>query len=388
MKILSSVIHYLLARRCSCVFVLILFSYAGQSQNKVVFQTVSSELDLGQIRPREIFEDSRGFIWTGTVDGLMKYDGYDNTIYRHQIKDSTSISESQIKWITEDEEGFFWIVNMNGNLNKFDPVNETFELIFTPQNTTESPQILNKVICQGPSLWLKMESGEVFLTSLQQPALDQIVAKNVNDFILNQDKLWVATETGLQYWANEDQKFVSPQFEETAEREVLNGAVGKLFIDHHANLWTISANHFYKINPLSYQVTTYPLVEKIPFLKESLFNYYYVVDKQDRLWFWRFGSPFELTSYHLLTKEIVRYPPSEETGLQSNAIRGALIDSRNIFWVATNNGLSYTNLEQTPFQVYVHQSSDATTISSNKIRRIVEDTKGRIWVATNGGGVN
>ena len=37
-----------------------------------------------------IFQDSRGFMWFATRDGLIKYDGYTITIYKHLQLDSLS----------------------------------------------------------------------------------------------------------------------------------------------------------------------------------------------------------------------------------------------------------------------------------------------------------
>jgi ligand-binding sensor domain-containing protein len=34
-----------------------------------------------------MLQDSRGFKWFGTEDGLNKYDGYTFTVYKHDLED-------------------------------------------------------------------------------------------------------------------------------------------------------------------------------------------------------------------------------------------------------------------------------------------------------------
>ena len=40
---------------------------------------------------REIFQDSKGYLWFGTFDGLSRYDGYDIIKNRIQNKDCSSV---------------------------------------------------------------------------------------------------------------------------------------------------------------------------------------------------------------------------------------------------------------------------------------------------------
>ena len=40
-----------------------------------VFQRVGEELGLGSVTPSCILQDQLGFIWIGTRDGLLRYDG-------------------------------------------------------------------------------------------------------------------------------------------------------------------------------------------------------------------------------------------------------------------------------------------------------------------------
>lgn len=89
------------------------------------FERVGTEDGLSQGFIGAIFQDSKGYMWFGTRDGLNRYDGYNFTIYRHNPFDSTTISGNWVTAICEDYLGNLWIGTQTG-LNFFDPQTETF----------------------------------------------------------------------------------------------------------------------------------------------------------------------------------------------------------------------------------------------------------------------
>ena len=66
-----------------------------------------------------IFQDSEGYMWFGTQNGLNKFDGYSFEKYFNNPSDTSTISNSWIFDITEDDNGIIWI-GTKGGLNKFD----------------------------------------------------------------------------------------------------------------------------------------------------------------------------------------------------------------------------------------------------------------------------
>ncbi|MBK8568103.1 MAG: hypothetical protein IPN76_33540 [Saprospiraceae bacterium] len=57
-----------------------------------------------------IFQDSRGFLWVGTDDGLNRYDGYQFKQYRHEESNPQSLLQSntlQVEDKAEDTSGCF-----------------------------------------------------------------------------------------------------------------------------------------------------------------------------------------------------------------------------------------------------------------------------------------
>ncbi|MFN2270884.1 MAG: two-component regulator propeller domain-containing protein, partial [Anaerolineae bacterium] len=73
------------------------------------FTHLTSAQGLSNDIVRCILQDSQGFMWFGTQDGLNKYDGYTFTVYRHLRSDPNSLSNSTITALYQDRSGTLWI---------------------------------------------------------------------------------------------------------------------------------------------------------------------------------------------------------------------------------------------------------------------------------------
>ena len=83
----------------------------------VRFEHLTIEDGLSQNAGLAIFQDSRGYLWIGTQDGLNRYDGYGFKIYKHDPDDLNSLSHNSILSMGEDKNGSLWIGTWGGGLN-------------------------------------------------------------------------------------------------------------------------------------------------------------------------------------------------------------------------------------------------------------------------------
>ena len=91
----------------------------SQSYN-IDFDRVGIEQGLSQSSVQAIVQDSLGFLWFATQDGLNQYDGYNFKIFKHETNDSLSISDDWISALCIDQAGNLWIGTAGGGLNKYD----------------------------------------------------------------------------------------------------------------------------------------------------------------------------------------------------------------------------------------------------------------------------
>ncbi len=100
----------------------------ARAQNAIIpdllFNRYTSSEGLPDNRIRSVFQDSRGFIWVGTMNGVSRYDGYNFRKF-YSTGNPGSISGNWAFAICEDAQHNIWIGTLNG-LNRFDPKTEQF----------------------------------------------------------------------------------------------------------------------------------------------------------------------------------------------------------------------------------------------------------------------
>ena len=109
-------------------FILLFFLTAPSSAftDDYIFKQLTVTDGLSQSTVFATIQDSRGYMWFGTINGLNRYDGYEFKVYSNNPTDSTSISDNFISALFEDDENYIWVGTINGFLNKFNLKTETF----------------------------------------------------------------------------------------------------------------------------------------------------------------------------------------------------------------------------------------------------------------------
>lgn len=79
-------------------------------------------------------QDKEGYIWIGTHRGLIRFDGNDYDIYRHDDVRDGSLSDSRVLDVLCDSNGRVWIATANG-LNLYIPDTDTFKVISLPSKS-------------------------------------------------------------------------------------------------------------------------------------------------------------------------------------------------------------------------------------------------------------
>ena len=93
----------------------------------VEFEHVSLEEGVSHNLVYCILQDRTGFLWFGTMYGLVRWDGVRHVAYRHDPDDSGSLSYDDIVCLTEDAGGDLWVGTFGGGLNRLDRVTGRFD---------------------------------------------------------------------------------------------------------------------------------------------------------------------------------------------------------------------------------------------------------------------
>ena len=159
-------------------------------------------------------QDSRGYIWIATFDGLNRYDGYDMTVFQHDPDDPHSIGSSFTRRVIEDDSGIIWVGTASG-FDKFDPTTEQFtQYTFDPDVSNST---VNAIIedSQG-RLWIGSSHGVLYRFDRSTEELVRVSATDEFGRILEmvedtEGNLWIGDTLGLTRFDPEDDTFTHYQ---------------------------------------------------------------------------------------------------------------------------------------------------------------------------------
>ena len=130
-------------------------------------QTISPKFEHIPIALSFCFlQDSNGFLWVGSQEGLARYDGYNLKFYTNIPFDSTSISNNWVPVIKEDKNGNLWVGTWGGGLNCFNQRTEKFTRFLQEtnnSNTITCKNISSIIVNDDGTLWIRYARKRIAL---------------------------------------------------------------------------------------------------------------------------------------------------------------------------------------------------------------------------------
>lgn len=105
----------------------------AQKKYELSYSEISLEQGLSQSTVTSIVQDSLGFMWIGTNDGLNRYDGLSIKVYNYQRNKPNSLSNGWVNSMVYDAKGQLWI-GTNYGLNRYNFKTDSFEHVFSGYN--------------------------------------------------------------------------------------------------------------------------------------------------------------------------------------------------------------------------------------------------------------
>lgn len=125
-----------------------------------------------------ITQDSSGFIWIATENGLNKFDGWSFTHYFYNDKDSTSLSGNYIETFFTDDSGSLWI-GANRGLEYYNPYKDSFIHVKFPDNT--HPSVRGIIQLHSGEIWIV--TGGYGLYSINKQTMTATSLTDVNKLL-------------------------------------------------------------------------------------------------------------------------------------------------------------------------------------------------------------
>lgn len=342
--------------------------------------------------------DRKGFLWLGTMFGLVKYDGKTYHIYNNDPFDSTSISFDDIVNVFEDKDGYLWVGTWANGINRFDPDTEKFErFVHNPYDSTSLSSNINHYITQDNSgnIWVAGQNRVLNKYSEKTKSFTRItvphsVFKNPG---LTPDVItYIAPEGGnlILCCKGEILKFntASLKFEQYFNNnKELNGKfVNLLYTDSKKNLWIGTNGGLYKLSPGKE-------IERLEFLGGKLVPEIYKnhirelrEDKDGNLWI---GTPIGLNKLNDDGKTFSFFTNGQnKDGIYIDYDVGNIVaDKRGVVWVSSyRRGLYKLFKDKNLFETVLITTEEPQS-QNYTIKNIIEDEHGNIIAGSFGRGL-
>jgi signal transduction histidine kinase/ligand-binding sensor domain-containing protein/DNA-binding response OmpR family regulator len=151
----------LIAGKKIIILLMTLLPLTLSGQFKSAFTHYSVEDGLSEGVVLTMHQDREGLMWFGTFDGLNRFDGYNFKVYKSGFNSSYGLTNNRVDRITEDDLGYLWIMNNDGEVYRMNSRTEefiNFNEISSSGTGNYSP--VNQIYCfSGGETWLPTEAG-------------------------------------------------------------------------------------------------------------------------------------------------------------------------------------------------------------------------------------
>ncbi|HEU4625816.1 MAG TPA: two-component regulator propeller domain-containing protein [Steroidobacteraceae bacterium] len=313
----------------------------------LVLQHLTTADGLPQATVMSTLQDSQGFVWLGTEDGLVRYDGHELYRYAYTRGDPSSLPGNFIWEIVEDAHRDLWIAVKEGGVARWNRASDTFTVYrHDPRdpNSLASDAVRALVLDALGHVWIgTTENGVDVLDPatgrirhLRHDARDPGSLVNDRIFTLARARsgdIWIGTETGLDKWhaaTGTLTRFGPPGMQISRVLEDRGGAV-----------WVATYDH-------------------------GLLR----LDRDGRV------------------LEAFRHDERRADSLQADDVRALLEDQAGHLWVGTVASLDLLDRESGRFAHYRHDANDADSLRDSNVMSLYEDRAGLVWIGTRAGGVS
>ena len=327
----------------------LLNGYAQYSN--ITFDHLTIENGLSQSTVFAITQDSQGFMWFGTRDGLNRFDGSRVKVFRNDQGDPSSLSDNTIYSLMTDSRARLWIGTRHG-LNLYNAKNDSFIRNFSFQDQLEAISI---------------------------SCLYEDRSKNI----------WIGTRGGLKLLVEGDtSRFVQFNHAPNKPNSLGNDDVRSIFQDSQGTLWIGTSSGLSKLNynnENEYSFTSYLIpVSTFP---QSEMNWVNSIagEKDQHLLVGTEKSGLLLFD---IGKSIFVTAPAVRHGDDPKAIRSIAKDRNNNFWVGTIGGIYILDSQFSLIRKLTNLPDNDESVSDNSVRSVYFDKTGSCWIGAFHGGVN
>ena len=345
---------------------------------------------LSQNFANTIFQDTYGYIWVGTQDGLNRFDGYKFETYRQDSNNKHSISNNYVTDIVGSKDSILWLITNEG-LEKFDYKTNYFSTVIKNKlhnKSVYSTKVKSVLEDKNGQLWLRTIDGIISYNPQKEQFLEYKQAienegyiSSYNYFSIVQDNegnFWFGSKNGLLKFNKTTKDFKTYKLEKNIKKnEVFN-----VFIENNNELWVGAKDGVYTFNKITEKFNKIPSEKKILNVR-AIYK-----DKNKNIWI---GTEYGLMlkKYGELKFKEFKLENYVSEEINVGNITDILEDNSGIIWISTDYGIFKIDSRKKHFNLYKKDKNNTTNFSSNTIYSIYYDKETElIWLGTRGFGLN
>jgi ligand-binding sensor domain-containing protein/serine phosphatase RsbU (regulator of sigma subunit) len=350
------------------------------AQQSPTFQRFGIEQGLTVTTAFSIVQDDDGFLWISTIDGLVRFDGYQFTTYKNNFNDSLSLSDNTLSTIYKDKKGSFWVGTYNEGVNCFDPRtgrSKRYDAKASNPNHLSNGRVW--AVCEDGhgSIWVGTDHG----LNLLDPATGKVTRfmhDEKDPYSISSDRIlclnhegnetWIGTDNGLNRVSSEENGQV--RFERFYHDEKDSASLaGNIILSLSSANNTVLAG---TTEGLSYGTA--------PLLHGKGPSYYFE------------SIRFTAREQHSAPPGNITYSYLNSYG--ENSVRSIWKRSNEEWWLATDKGLKILHLEKgkrlrdAAFSSYRTDPANNRSLSADLCLCLSPDRSGNLWIGTMVGGIN
>lgn len=327
-----------------------------------------------------IFQDSKGFMWFGTIDGIHCFDGKHLRVIRNQQPGLHM--GNLIYTIAEDDEQRLWIGTDEG-LVLYCLKEERFIPFCLDTDTTECYETRISDIYKDSRkyMWVATSAKGLYQYNPQSKEIKHystpvLPSDRIKDIMEDKKgRIWITfIDKGVACFDRSDGKIT------TYSNPGINPGL-LTFEDAHANIWVGTAgNGLFLIDPKTNQIT-----QKIkPSHKHAMLQIRNIAEPA--IGELLLTSDEGLINYHTATDTYTIYKadPTQLCGLNDNYLHALFIDQESGIWIGSYfGGVNYISPTSVNFSYY---SCNNTPFKGKVISAFAKDEKENLWIGTDDSG--
>lgn len=350
---------------------LILFLLASLSICAQNFKTLGMKDGLSQPSVLAIYQDTLGRMWFGTREGVNVYDGKQITQFKQGLAEDQQamnryMSGDEVNRIVGDKNGDIFM-RVERALVKYNIKEETFTTLRSG-NVGALESAHGDVWCTVRDSLFKYDATAQALRFVSKLNSDRIICILVED-----DKLWIGTNTGLYLKENNQTTCLLPDVE-----------IYRIFRSSRNELWIAT-----RMQGL-YHIKRDGVLRKAPVSEGYVISNQireFVEDEQQNIWFGTFNG---LQSYNPYTDTFRSFSAENRSGaLTHSSVFSLYKDRQGTIWIGTYyGGINYFNQAKDIFYYYAYDEKRTDCLNFPFVGNMLEDRERTLWICTDGGGIN